>query len=137
MLDRPSAMLLLRDAQRTDRGALRALARELNSVNLPLDDRALADILRRSRLSFAGHNVRVQLARVIIELVDRHGYPDAGGYALGVSLSQAELGRLIGAGQDATAVAVRQLRQAGMVKTRYRGLLVSDLRALRSVAELE
>jgi len=54
VLDRPSAMLLLRDAQRTDRGALRALARELNSVNLPLDDRALADILRRSRLSFAG-----------------------------------------------------------------------------------
>ena len=91
----------------------------------------------RRRLSFAGHGVRVHLARVIIELVERHGYPDAGGYALGLSLSQAELGRLIGAGQDATAIAVRQLRQAGMVKTRYRGLLVSDLPALRSAAELE
>lgn len=91
----------------------------------------------RRRLSFAGHDVKVHLARVILELVDRHGYPEAGGYALGVSLSQAELGRLIGAGQDATAIAVRQLRQAGMVQTRYRGLLVSDLPALRSAAELE
>ena len=53
----------------------------------------------RLRLSFAGHDVRVHLARVIVELVDRHGYLVAGGYALGVSLSQAELGRLIGAGQ--------------------------------------
>ena len=90
----------------------------------------------RRRLSFAGHDVRVHLARVIIELVDRHGYPDAGGYALGVSFSQAELGRLIGAGQDATGLAVRQLREAGMVKTRNRGLLVSDLPALRAAAGL-
>ena len=90
------------------------------------------------RLSFAGHDVKAHLARVVLELADRHGYPDADGYALGVSLSQAEvLGRLIGAGQDATAIAVRQLRQAGRVKTRYRGLLVSDLPALRSAAELE
>ena len=91
----------------------------------------------RRRLNFAGHDVKAHLARVILELVERHGYPAAGGYALGVSLSQAELGRLIGAGQDATAIAVRQLRRAGMVQTRYRGLLVSDLPALRSAAGLE
>ena len=91
----------------------------------------------RRRLSFAGHDVRVHLARVIVELVDRHGYLVAGGYTLGVSLSQAELGRLIGAGQDATALAIRQLREAGLVKTRYRGLVVSDLPALRAAAGME
>ena len=91
----------------------------------------------RRRLSFAGHDVRVHLARVIVELVDRHGYPDAGGYALGVSLSQAELGRLIGAGQDAAAIAVRQLREAGLVQTRYRGLVVRDLPGLRAAAGLK
>ena len=47
------------------------------------------------------------------------------------------LGWLIGAGQDATAIAIRQLRQAGLVKTRYRGLVVSDLPALRVAAGLE
>jgi CRP/FNR family transcriptional regulator, cyclic AMP receptor protein len=91
----------------------------------------------RRRLSFAGYDVRVHLARVLVELVDRHGYLDAGGRALGVSLSQPELGRLIGAGQDATAIAIRQLRQAGLVKTRYRGLVVSDLPALRVAAGLK
>ncbi len=47
-------MLLLRDAQRADRPALRALAAELDSVNLPHDERALAQIIERSRQSFAG-----------------------------------------------------------------------------------
>ena len=95
------------------------------------DDHRAPGLGRPPPPEFRGARVRVHLARVIVELVDRHGYLVAGGYAPGVSLSQAELGRLIGAGQDATAIAVRQLRQAGRVKTRYRGLLVSDLPALR------
>lgn len=47
-------MLLLRDVQRTDLPALRALARVLNSVNLPADDAALAAIVDRSARSFSG-----------------------------------------------------------------------------------
>ncbi|WP_176067275.1 arginine N-succinyltransferase [Anaeromyxobacter diazotrophicus] len=47
-------MLLLRDAQKADLGALRALAAELDSVNLPDDERALASIVDHSRRSFAG-----------------------------------------------------------------------------------
>jgi len=69
--------------------------------------------------------------------VERHGYPVTGGYALGVSLSQPELGRLIGAGQDATANAVSQFRRAGLVQTRYRGLVVRDMAGLRSAAGLK
>ncbi len=47
-------MYLLRDAQEGDSRALAALAKMLNSVNLPDDPRALASIVERSRRSFAG-----------------------------------------------------------------------------------
>jgi len=47
-------MLLLRDVHESDLRALRALARELNSVNLPDDDRALQGIIDRSVGSFSG-----------------------------------------------------------------------------------
>src|SRR5512146_1730946 len=47
-------MLLLRDAHRADLRALRTLAAELNSVNLPDQERALAQIVDRSWRSFAG-----------------------------------------------------------------------------------
>ncbi len=47
-------MHLLRDAQPGDSRALRLLAKELNSVNLPDDERALAAIIEKSRRSFAG-----------------------------------------------------------------------------------
>ena len=47
-------MLLLRDVRKSDLPRLRALARVLNSVNLPADDRALAGIIDRSVRSFSG-----------------------------------------------------------------------------------
>ena len=47
-------MLLLRDAQPGDLEGLLALARVLNSVNLPNDRRALSAILRKSVRSFRG-----------------------------------------------------------------------------------
>jgi len=47
-------VLLLRDVRKSDLPRLRALARVLNSVNLPADDRALAGIIDRSVRSFSG-----------------------------------------------------------------------------------
>jgi arginine N-succinyltransferase len=47
-------VLLLRDVRKSDLPALRALARVLDSVNLPADDRALSGIIQRSVRSFAG-----------------------------------------------------------------------------------
>jgi arginine N-succinyltransferase len=47
-------MLLLRDAQKTDLAGVAALAKVLDTVNLPYDERALADILDRSVRSFSG-----------------------------------------------------------------------------------
>ena len=55
MLDRRHpGMLLLRDAQRTDIASISRLAKVLNTVNLPADERALARILDRSVRSFSG-----------------------------------------------------------------------------------
>ena len=50
-------MLLLRDVRKSDLPALRSLARVLNSVNLPADERALSGIIERSVRSFSGRIV--------------------------------------------------------------------------------
>ncbi len=47
-------MLLLRDAQRADLPSLSRLAKVLDTVNLPYDERALAKIVDRSTRSFGG-----------------------------------------------------------------------------------
>jgi arginine N-succinyltransferase len=47
-------VLLLRDAQRSDLPSLARLAKVLNTVNLPYDERALARIIDHSVKSFAG-----------------------------------------------------------------------------------
>jgi arginine N-succinyltransferase len=47
-------MLLLRDAQKSDLPSLAALAKVLNTVNLPHDERALVEIIDESVRSFSG-----------------------------------------------------------------------------------
>jgi len=47
-------MILLRDAQRSDLASISRLAKVLNTVNLPADERALARIIDRSVRSFSG-----------------------------------------------------------------------------------
>jgi CRP/FNR family transcriptional regulator, cyclic AMP receptor protein len=105
------------------------------AVTLMIADRL--EWANRRRLDYAGHDARVHLARVLVELVRRYGHRGAGGYELGVSLSQPELGKLIGVGQDAVGLAVRELRDAGLVRTRYRGVVVCDLPGLARAGELE
>jgi arginine N-succinyltransferase len=55
-------MLLLRDAQRSDLASLARLAKVLNTVNLPYDERALSRIIDRSVRSFSGE-IRDPLGR--------------------------------------------------------------------------
>lgn len=58
-------MLLLRDAQRADLAGLSALAKVLDTVNLPYDERALAEIIDRSVRSFTGR-IRDPLERAYV-----------------------------------------------------------------------
>ncbi|WP_328393657.1 Crp/Fnr family transcriptional regulator [Nocardia sp. NBC_00416] len=96
--------------------------------------RMLADRLEwanRRQLDFGGYPVTNRLARVLLELVQRHGRMVRGGHHLGVALSQAELGALIGARPDAIGLAMRDLRAAGLVISGYRSLVLTDLVGLQ------
>lgn len=55
-------MFLLRDVQRADLGALKRLGAELDSVNLPNDERVLEQLIDKSIRSFTGR-IRQPLAR--------------------------------------------------------------------------
>jgi arginine N-succinyltransferase len=83
----PASLLLLRDAQRTDLRALRRLAAELNSVNLPDEERALADIVDRSQRSFAGR-IRDPLQRAYVFVLEE----PRSGRVLGTSMVIAQHG---------------------------------------------
>ena len=84
-----------------------------------------------------GHDATVQTARVIADVLALYGYrTEDGGEELGVPLSQPELGSLIGASKETAAKAVKQLREMGLVETRYRRIIVLDSTALRSFARL-
>jgi arginine N-succinyltransferase len=80
-------MLLLRDAQRADLESLRALAAELNSVNLPDQERALAVIIDRSCRSFAG-KIRDPLERSYVFVLEE----PRSGRILGTSMVIAQHG---------------------------------------------
>ncbi len=95
------------------------------------------DWANQRRLDFAGFTVQVRLARVLVQLAERHGHPVDGGIDLGVRLSQEELGKLVGAGKESATKAVTQLRAAKLVVTGYRRVLLTDLPGLRSFAELD
>ncbi|MEV5414042.1 Crp/Fnr family transcriptional regulator [Thermopolyspora sp. NPDC052614] len=84
------------------------------------------------RLDFSSLDVPRRLARLLFMLARRHGTPVAGGVDLGISLSQAELGRLIGAREAAVGNAVRALKDVGLVRTRYRHVVVTDLDGLHA-----
>src|SRR5512138_2696266 len=62
-------MLLLRDAQRSDLDGLAKLSARLDSVNLPHDPRALAQIVERSARSFAG-KIRDPLERTYLFVLE-------------------------------------------------------------------
>lgn len=100
--------------------------------------RTIADRLEWSnqrRLDYLGYPVAVRLARMLLTLADRHGYPIAEGRALGVLLNHDELGMLIGAGRDAVGQAVRKLKAAGLVSSSYRMITIVDPDGLYSYAE--
>ncbi len=93
------------------------------------------DWANRRRLDFAGYDVTQRLARVLLELADRYGSGENASRELGVRLSQAEMGMLIGAKEDAIGLAMRQLRREGLVRSAYRRVTIRDVDGLRSFAD--
>jgi CRP/FNR family cyclic AMP-dependent transcriptional regulator len=99
----------------------------------------IADRLRwanHRRLDLAGYDVWIQIARVIIDILEHYGQRSSNTGELGVGLSQPELGSLVGASKEAAAKAVRRLRELGFIETGYRTIIVLDVTGLRAAAGL-
>ncbi len=105
-----------------------AVAAEMN--------RAVAAKLRwstRRRVDY-GDQVKIRLARVLVELAYLHGEAVDDGISIGV-LTQPEVGALIGAGEPSAHKALAELRAAGILSTRYRRIVIHDLPTLGTVAD--
>ncbi|MFI0418083.1 Crp/Fnr family transcriptional regulator [Spongiactinospora sp. 9N601] len=101
--------------------------------------RLLGERLRqanRRRLDFAGYPVNVRLARALLELAAQHGRAYAGGVDIGVRLSQAEYGALVGATEDSVQRALRGLAAEGLIKRGRRRIVIVDRDRLTEYAEL-
>ncbi|MEU4823043.1 Crp/Fnr family transcriptional regulator [Actinomadura sp. NPDC023710] len=89
------------------------------------------------RLDFASYDASRCLARVLLALVERHGLPISTGTDLGIPLTQAEIGGLIGAKENTVHKALRELAALGLVTSPgRRRLIIHDLRRLAAFADL-
>ena len=99
----------------------------------------VADRLRRAtrhRVDFASYPVKVRLARVLADISETYGTRVPAGIEIGVPLTQPELAGLCAAAEVSLHKAFRELREAHIVDTGYRRVIVLDPEALRVVADL-
>ncbi|MEU2939524.1 Crp/Fnr family transcriptional regulator [Nocardiopsis alba] len=89
----------------------------------------------RHRAEFVGYEVEARLARVLVDLAERHGTTTPLGTDLGVRLSHTDLGKLIGARTDAVGNAIRRFRSEGLLVSSYRNVVIVDMERLNGVYE--
>jgi CRP/FNR family transcriptional regulator, cyclic AMP receptor protein len=91
----------------------------------------------RRRIDFTSYPVKVRMARILAELAEMHGRPlTHGAVEIGVRLTQPELATLCGAAEVSVHKALRAMRRAKVVTTRYGRITVWDLDALRDHADM-
>jgi CRP-like cAMP-binding protein len=77
--------------------------------------------------------VPVRIGRMLLRLADRYGTPaDDGAVVIDIPLTQDELAGLTASSRGATAIALRDLRTAGLVETGRRRIVVLDPDGLRA-----
>ncbi|WP_433514727.1 Crp/Fnr family transcriptional regulator [Nonomuraea sp. CA-143628] len=99
----------------------------------------LSDRLRwanQRRLEFAGYDADVCLARIVLALAARHGHVVGEGVDIGVPLTRAELGGLIGAKEATVQRALRSLAERGWVLRGHRRVVITDMDGLTKFAEI-
>jgi CRP-like cAMP-binding protein len=102
--------------------------------------RATLDILRaaigrlrdsdKRRVELGARDTVGRVGRLIVELADRYGEPDAGAIRIQLPLSQEELAGWAGASRESVVKALRKLRGMGWITTGRREIRVLDLQAL-------
>jgi CRP/FNR family cyclic AMP-dependent transcriptional regulator len=101
--------------------------------------RTMAGKLRsatRRRSEFASCPVAVRVARVLTEMMRAHGRTGELGVTIGVSFTQPDLATLVGASVPTVQRVLRDLREDGIIETRYRQILVRDAARLFDRARL-
>ena len=89
------------------------------------------------RQDAAAYGVDICLARALLALAERHGrrVPDVpDGVDIGVPLTQAELGALIGAREVSVQRALRELEASGLVRRGRRRVIILDHERLAGFA---
>ncbi|MEQ0565594.1 Crp/Fnr family transcriptional regulator [Amycolatopsis sp. NEAU-NG30] len=89
----------------------------------------------RRRVDFGSREVKVRLARVLLELAASYGIAAGRHIELGVALTQPELAALVGAAEPTVHRALAVLRRENIVETGYRRLCVRDRARLAAVAD--
>ncbi|TLP52363.1 helix-turn-helix domain-containing protein [Microbispora triticiradicis] len=78
----------------------------------------------------------VFLARILVDLAVRHGRPHRAGVDIGLPVTQAELGELVGIRERTVQKARHDLSARGLVLQRHRGVVVRDMAGLTEFAGL-
>lgn len=114
--------------------AVRASNPVLYEVTKQMGERLLRLGSRAEDLVF--HDARTRLARLLLRLAHEFGHPADGGLAVGLPLTQEEMGRLVGATRQTVSIALRELAAAGLVERHGRELFLPHTQRLRQVAYL-
>jgi CRP/FNR family cyclic AMP-dependent transcriptional regulator len=80
-------------------------------------------------------DVPTRLSRRLRDLVVEHGTPADDGIAIGVPLTQEELGRMVGASRETVNRTLRGLTARGIVRTHEHTVVISDPAALEPERE--
>jgi CRP/FNR family transcriptional regulator, cyclic AMP receptor protein len=91
--------------------------------------RTLSYWLRESTVhrSHSGRRVEQRLWAFLVRLGRRHGSPSSEGVEVSVGLTQPDLAAAIGASNNAVEAALKQLRDAGKLTTRYASCVLHEL----------
>ncbi|WP_219467071.1 Crp/Fnr family transcriptional regulator [Nonomuraea rhizosphaerae] len=88
------------------------------------------------RIDLAGYEAAICLARLLLTLSERHGRTTPDGLDIGVPLTQAELGTLIGVREATVHKTLRDLERRGLVRRGLKRVLIMDLPGLITYAEM-
>jgi CRP/FNR family transcriptional regulator, cyclic AMP receptor protein len=96
---------------------LRLLATRLRRTSDALEDALALDVGAR-------------VSRRLHELAARHGVPGPAGVHLGITVTQEDLGRMVGASRESVNRSIRSLVARGLVHRHGRTVVIPDLEAL-------
>ena len=108
--------------------AIDPAVRHAFEVQLALRSRRLYDMVAERML----HSLRERLALQLVELADSFGVKRADAWTITLRLPQADLADLLGATRQSINNALRELEDAGLIRTTHAHIDVLDLPALKA-----